>query len=154
MVAGGLIAGTLDIVYAWAFWAIKAGTSAERIFQSVARGLLGRAAFEGGATTAALGLALHFFIALTMAFTYYAVSRRWDALWRRPMRYGALYGLLLYGVMNYIVLPLSAAGPGSRDPVWIGLTIVVHMFLIGVPIALAARAANAATSRRMNLRCR
>jgi hypothetical protein len=39
------------------------------------------------------------------------------------------------------VLPLSAAGPGSKDPLWIGLSILVHMFLIGVPCALFGRRA-------------
>ena len=141
VLAGGLVAGTLDITYACAFWAIKAGVPAQRIFQSVAAGLVGKASFEGGAATAALGLFLHYFIATTMSATYYLVARRWSALGQRPLVYGAAYGLALYGVMNYIVVPLSAAGPGSKDPLWIGLSIAVHVLLIGVPIALFARRA-------------
>lgn len=43
--------------------------------------------------------------------------------------------------MNYVVVPISAAGPGSRDPLWIALTIAVHVVLIGIPIALFARRA-------------
>jgi hypothetical protein len=137
VVAGGLVAGTLDITYAWAFWAIKAGAPAQRIFQSVARGLLGAASFQGGAATAALGLFLHYFIATTMSVTYYLVARRWASLHEHPVSYGAAYGLVLYGVMNYIVVPLSAAGGGgAQNRLWIILSIVVHMFLIGVPIAL------------------
>ena len=43
--------------------------------------------------------------------------------------------------MNYIVVPLSAAGGGSHDPLWIGLSVAVHGFLIGLPIAwFASRA--------------
>ena len=43
--------------------------------------------------------------------------------------------------MNYIVVPLSAAGPGSRDPTWIMMTVAVHALLIGLPIAwFASRA--------------
>ena len=49
---------------------------------------------------------------------------------------------MLYGIMNHIVVPLSAAGPGSKDPLWIWLSIAVHMVLIGIPIALAGRRAN------------
>jgi hypothetical protein len=138
---GGLIAGTLDITYAWAFWALKAGLGAQRIFQSVAAGLLGRATFEGGWPTALLGLALHFFIATCMALTYHAVARGWPLLFRRPWLCGTAYGLLLYVIMNKVVLPLSAAGPGSRDPLWVGLSLAVHAFGVGVPIALTARAA-------------
>ena len=142
VLAGGLVAGTLDITYACVFWAIKAGAPAQRIFQSVARGLLGPASFRGGAATAALGLFLHYFIATVMSITYYLFARRWAALHKQPFRYGAAYGLVLYAVMNYIVVPLSAAGGGSQGPrLWIALSIVVHMFLIGVPIAFFTRSA-------------
>jgi hypothetical protein len=141
VVTGGLIAGTLDIAFAWLFWAVKAGVAARRIFQSVAAGLLGDASFEGGAATAALGLALHFFIASSMSLAFYLVANRRPALVRRPVAYGVAYGLLLYVIMNYIVVPLSAAGSASKDPLWVGLGIAVHALLIGVPIALCARLA-------------
>lgn len=140
VLAGGLVAGTLDITYACVFWALKADVPAQRIFQSVAAGLLGKASFQGGQGTAALGLALHYFIAISMSVVYYLVAPRWTLLWRRPVLSGALYGLILYGVMNYIVVPLSAAGGGgAKDPLWVTLSIIVHMFLIGVPIAVFAR---------------
>ena len=142
VLAGGLVAGALDITYACVFWAIKAGVPARRIFQSVAAGLLGLASFTGGWPTAVLGLALHFFIATTMSVTYYVVARRIPILGARPVPFGAAYGLLLYVIMNYIVVPLSAAGHGgAKDPLWVALSIVVHMFLIGVPIALFTRRA-------------
>ena len=141
VLAGGLTAGAFDIVYACTFWAIKRGVPATRVFQSVAAGLLGPAAFDGGAPTAALGLLLHFFIAVTMAFTYYAVATRWRALIERPMVLGAAYGVLLYGIMNYVVVPLSRARPAPVDAVWISLSILVHALLIGVPIALFSRKA-------------
>ncbi len=141
VLAGGLVAGTLDIVYACGFWALKSNVPARRILQSVAAGLLGEASFQGGWATAALGLALHFLIALSMSVAYYLVARRWPLLWQRPLLCGAGYGLLLYGIMNYIVVPLSAAGPGSKDPLWVGLSIAVHGLLIGVPCAIFARLA-------------
>ena len=55
VLAGGLLAGALDITYACVFWAVKADLPPTRIFQSVAAGLLGEASFEGGAATAAAG---------------------------------------------------------------------------------------------------
>jgi len=139
VLAGGFVAGTLDIVYAWMFWRIKSGVSAQRILQSVAAGLLGRESFSGGVATAALGLALHMFIACTMAAVYFLVARRWPLLWQRAWVCGAAYGLWLYVAMNYIVVPLSAAGSGSKDPLWVTLSIAVHVVFIGIPCALAAR---------------
>lgn len=142
LLAGGFVAGTLDIVYACVFWRLKAGAPATRILQSVAAGLLGKASFEGGGTTAALGLALHYFIALSMSVAYYLVSARWPRLQERPVLFGGVYGLLLYGIMNYIVVPLSAAASGSKDLLWISLSIAVHIAFIGIPIALFARLAH------------
>ncbi|MPZ19733.1 MAG: hypothetical protein GEV06_17705 [Luteitalea sp.] len=145
VLAGGIAAGTLDILYAWLFWMLKAGVSMQGILQSVAAGLLGNSSFSGGGATAALGLALHDLIATTMSVTYYVVARRWPLLVRHPYLCGAGYGLLLYGIMNYIVVPLSAAGPGSTDPLWVTLSIAVHMLLIGIPIALATARASRLT---------
>jgi hypothetical protein len=141
VLAGGLNAGALDILYAYTFWTVKSQMPAQRIFQSVAAGLLGDASFQGGWSTAALGVALHFVISITVALVYYLVALRWSLLWRQPLLSGTIYGLLVYGVMNYIVLPMSAGGSGSKDPLWIGLSILVHMFLIGVPCAVFGRRA-------------
>ena len=143
VLAGGLVAGTFDITYACVFWAIKAGVSPERIFQSVARGLLGAASFRGGAATAALGLFLHYFIATAMSVVYYFAAREWAPLHKYPLRCGAVYGLCAYIVMTYVVVPLSAAGGGGgpQDKLWVALSILVHMFLIGVPIAYFTRRA-------------
>lgn len=151
VLAGGLVAGALDILYAWVFWALKANVAAQRIFQSVAAGLLGDSSFEGGAATAALGLGLHFLIAVSMSVAYFLVARRLPLLWRRPLAAGAAYGLLLYVIMNYVVVPLSAARPGSRDQLWIGLSIAVHALLIGIPIALLTRWAILPSARPADL---
>jgi len=138
---GGLVAGSFDITYACTFWYLKRGVLPTRVFQSVASGLLGDASFTGGWRTAALGLALHYFIATSMAVTYYLFARRWPDLWEKPFVYGPMYGVLLYGIMNYIVVPLSAANPGSRNLLWVLLSIAVHAFLIGTPCAIFARRA-------------
>jgi hypothetical protein len=142
VLAGGIVAGTLDIVYACVYWALRAGAPATRILQSVAAGLLGPASFDGGGATAALGLALHYLIALSMSTAYYLVAGRWPLLRRRPWLCGAGYGLLLYGIMNYVVVPLSRARSGSNDLLWITLSVVVHIVFIGIPIALFARGAH------------
>jgi uncharacterized membrane protein YagU involved in acid resistance len=142
VLAGGLLAGALDILYACLYWALKAGVPPTRIFQSVAAGVLGEASFRGGSASAALGLFLHFFIACCMALAYYLAARRWPVLVRRPVTLGVAYGLLLYVIMNYVVVPLSAApGSGARDATWIALTVAAHAFLVGLPIAwFASRA--------------
>ncbi|MGQ0586106.1 MAG: hypothetical protein ACT4PK_02755 [Gammaproteobacteria bacterium] len=142
---GGLVAGALDISYACIYWAIAREVPAQRILQSVASGWLGNASYQGGWGSALLGLASHFFITLTMSAAYYALSRHQAALWQRPVLLGAAYGVLLFIVMNYVVVPLSnavARGPGND--LWTWLSVVAHMVLVGIPIALATRQAHLA----------
>jgi hypothetical protein len=142
VVWGGLIAGTLDAIYA----VVASGSTAPRVFRSVASGLLGKDAFQGGLGTGALGMGLHFFIALTIAAVYVAASRKLPLLVRRAVPCGLLYGMAVYFVMNFVVLPLSAA-PFSRpfslalfkDPRVLGGLFIAHALLIGLPIALVAR---------------
>lgn len=143
--AGGLLAGALDIAFACAYWAIARDVPAARILQSVASGVLGKASYEGGAGTAALGLGLHFAITLAMAWVYYAASARLPVLWRRPVAAGAAYGVALYLAMNFVVVPLSnaaVAGPGNNLWTWAG--VAAHVLLVGIPIALCTRRAHAA----------
>jgi uncharacterized membrane protein YagU involved in acid resistance len=137
---GGLIAGTLDISYACIFSYIRRGTSPVRILQSVASGALGRSAFDGGAKTAALGLVFHFMIATIAAAVYYLASRPLRFLVSQALICGPLYGVCIYLVMNFVVLPLSAIGsrPALPLPVLIG-GLLIHMLGIGLPIALMVR---------------
>lgn len=137
---GGLIAGTLDITYAFLFFGLRNGLTPARVLQSVASGLLGADAFKGGLTTDALGLFCHFIIAFTAAALYYAASRRLNILVSRAAVCGVLYGVLIYAFMNYVVVPLSAAPPRGTPPAVVFITgLLVHMFFIGLPIALATR---------------
>src|SRR2546423_767239 len=132
IVLGALLIGTLDILYAIVFWYPR-GVAPIRIFQSIAAGLYGKESFAGGVRTAVIGAALHYFIALCIVLVYWLASRRWRILTQRPVVYGATYGVLVYLVMNYVVIPLSATKRPAFLLSWVALSIIVHAFLIGVP---------------------
>ncbi|HZR36045.1 MAG TPA: hypothetical protein VFA75_11755 [Nevskia sp.] len=138
ILAGTAAAGTLDITYAVVFSGFH-GVPARRILQSVASGLLGKPAFDGGAPTAALGLALHYGIMAGMAAAFYAISARVPALRARPLLWGPLYGLGLYAAMSFVVLPLSAYPyPVRFSPAYLlAANLIVHM-AIGLIIAALA----------------
>ena len=70
----GLIVGTMDIISAFII-ALSRGSTVTRLLQFIASGLLGPPAFQGGAATAILGLALHFFIAFTLVAIFHAARR-------------------------------------------------------------------------------
>lgn len=147
---GGLVVGTLDILDAFIFFWLRSGVRPTRILHSIAAGLVGRdAAIAGGAATAALGLALHFVIAFSIVTAAYAVARGAPALVRRPFLAGPIYGLIVYAVMNYIVIPLSAAaGAGGVPPMPILVNgLLIHIFGVGIPAAWFAREAVAAARR-------
>jgi hypothetical protein len=135
---GGVLAGGLDIVAAFVVYGAR-GASPVRILQSIASGLLGVAAFQGGMGTAALGLTLHFLIATVAAWVYYLGSLRVPVLVERPVAWGALYGVAVYIVMHLVVVPLSAVP--KRPFAWglAAIIVLVHVVCVGVPIALAVQ---------------
>jgi hypothetical protein len=136
---GGLIAGTLDICAAFLTAWLRAGVGPVRVLHSVASGLLGPAAFQGGAKTALLGLALHFLIATGATIVFYLASRKLLFLVERPVHFGLLYGVAVYLFMNFVVLPLSLV---TRRPMTVSgfiIGLLTIMFCIGLPIALIVR---------------
>jgi hypothetical protein len=144
IVITGLIVGAMDITSAFII-AISRGSTVTRLLQFVASGLIGQKAFTGGAATAVLGLGLHFVIAFSLVAVFYATSRRLGFMLRHAVLAGVVYGLIVFGVMNLIVLPLSAARPRhslTGDLIQIG----IHMFVIGLPTSLLVRRLSGATS--------
>jgi hypothetical protein len=140
LVLGTLAVGVLDLLDAFVFFGLR-GVAPVRILQSIASGLLGRAAFNGGAATATLGFVLHFLIAAVIVAIFVLASRRFPQLAQRPFLYGPLYGLVAYLVMNWVVVPLSAAASGPQPGVVILNGVIIHVFGVGIPAALAARVA-------------
>jgi hypothetical protein len=134
----GLIAGILDITSAFVL-AYPKGAGPIRVLQGVAAGLLGReSAAQGGLATAGLGLAIHFLIAFSAASVFYLASRKIAWLTRQAVISGLLYGVAVYAFMYWIVIPLAFAN--ARPSISRDVTAVfVHMFLIGLPIALIVR---------------
>ncbi len=142
--ARAILYGTLTVAFLDGLYAVivfrMRGVGADRVFQGVAAGLLGRDAFRGGLATAGLGLALHIFIALVVVVVYYTASARIGVLRSRPLVCGPVYGVLVYAVMNLIVIPLSAAG-GGRYSLWQVLGgLMIHVVGVGLPAASFAAA--------------
>jgi uncharacterized membrane protein YagU involved in acid resistance len=141
VLVGGLVAGTLDLTAACIVSWLRAGVSPVRVMQSVASGLLGAAAFTGGAMSAVVGVVAHFFIATVWTAVFYLASRRLRFLLDRPVISGLLYGVAVYVFMNFVVIPLSAVPPRATPVPLSGriIGLLVIMFCIGLPIALIVR---------------
>ena len=129
----GIAGGLVDFVYACGVGLIRAG-SALKPWQGVASGWLGKHAGDLGAPAAALGVVTHFGIACVMALAYALVAARRPALLTRPLAGGVIYGLILYGVMYGVVLPLRFSRPWH----WAGVLSVADIAShVGVGLAIA-----------------
>jgi hypothetical protein len=131
----GCAGATIDILFAFAFFGWQLGVTPTRVLQSVASGLYGRASYDGGLSTAATGLLAHYFIVIVAAWWYYLASRRIPALNRHYVVCGVLFGLAIYVVMTFVIVPLSAARmlPLTWNAVTIG-QFLIHP-VIGLAIA-------------------
>ena len=134
ILTAGLVVGVLDISSAFIIW-WQRGVGARRGLQGIAAGLLGASSFDGGLVTAGLGLALHFFVAFVVVTIFYLASRKIEFLAIHPVVSGVLYGIGVYIVMYWFVLP--AAFPTFRHRLGNDLlAVAIHISLIGLPGAL------------------
>jgi uncharacterized membrane protein YagU involved in acid resistance len=129
----GLIAGCIDLCAAFTFSAMR-GTTPRRLLQAIASALIGPKSFAAGVSTVALGFALHFCIAFTVAGAYVIASRYFVALTDHWLLSGLLYGAAVHVFMTFVVLPLSRLKrPFSKAFFFVQLAI--HMLCVGLPIS-------------------
>jgi len=136
----GLIAGTLDIADNLIFNQFR-GISPIRVFQYIASGLIGMKSFQLGLASVALGVLIHYTIALFWTGVFYTASRKFSILVRRPVICGLLYGVVVYLVMNFVILPLSQVPPRPAAvtlPSRINAVLALLLF-IGLTISLLTR---------------
>jgi len=134
----GLVAGTLDAVDGVIAFGTQ-GLNPIQVLQYIASGALGKAAFQGGLATAALGAAFHFSIARVAAGVFVLATRRLDILKTHAVHAGLLYGAAAYLFMNYLVLPLSAVAPSTFHFGLFLNGVIGHALFVGLPISLFAR---------------
>ena len=147
LVAGGLTAGTLDLLAATLYWSwggFEPVRSLRAILQAIAAWVLGREqAIAGGWATALAGGVLHYGLMIAMVAGFHAASVRWPRLLQRPLQSGALYGAFLYVLMFVILVPHFSAVQSHKalPPSWTLTCFLVYVLLVGIPCALFARAA-------------
>jgi hypothetical protein len=137
ILTAGLIVGVLDISSALVIWWTR-GIGSRRGLQGIAAGLVGASSYDGGLVTASLGLGLHFFVAFVVVSVFYLGSRKIEFLTMHAVVSGVLYGIGVYIVMYWFVLPMVF--PTFRHRVWNDLlAVAIHISLIGLPCALIVR---------------
>jgi len=148
-VSGWLLCGILDITAACVQAWVQVGRTPWQVLKGVASALWGRGAANAGPGMAAVGLAMHFTVALTATLVFYALSRRLAVLRTAPLLIvGPLYGIVVFSAMNYGTLPLLSWLRSfylGTPPRWPGPMewpqFVIHMLCVGLPIAWGVRRA-------------
>jgi len=151
IVSGWLSCAVLDITAACIQAWIQAGRTPAGTLKGVASALWGRNAMNAGAGMAAMGLAMHFTVALTWTLVFDALSRRIAFLRSAPLLIvGPLYGAIVFAAMNYGTLPLLSWVRSlylGTAPYWPGPMswpqFYIHMICVGLPIAWGVRRAAA-----------
>lgn len=109
IVRGGIVAGTVDVAAAVTIFHV----GPLKVLQSIAGGLLGKSAYQGGVPVALLGLLLQWAMGMIIAAIFVLAAGRLPTLIRHWAFRGATYGLMILVGMNYLVVPRSTAGNGS-----------------------------------------
>lgn len=130
------VAGTLDLLSAFAFSALD-DRAPGRVLRGVASGPFGDAMRDGRAGAALAGLAVHYALMTIMVTVFVFAARRLPVLTRRPMLAGLAYGVGIYLVMYWIVLPLRFPSVFPQLGWWpTGNALFSRLVCVGLPIGL------------------
>jgi hypothetical protein len=136
IVLAGLVAGTLDIGAA----CLINHVGPVIICQAIARGILGKPSFDEGLASAALGLALQWLMSvLIAACCFFAARRLPGALKGHWVAAGLLFGVVIFLVMNYVVVPLSAVGHRPHFDTPKLIENLIAMLVFGLIMSFFAR---------------
>jgi uncharacterized membrane protein YagU involved in acid resistance len=140
----GLVAGTLDITAACIQAYLKAGTTPSQVLKYVASGAVDPKTFSNDTMLAAVGLLVHFIIAISFTFFFFFLAKQIPSLVKYPIVIGILYGVLVWGTMRFIILPyISRLNPkpivGQEAIKNAAIAAAIIVVCVGIPIVLLAR---------------
>jgi beta-ketoacyl synthase-like protein len=140
LLLAGLVTGVVDGSFA-SVQSFFYDSTPERVFQGVASTLLGPSALDGGARTAAIGVLMHFGVALGWSAVFlllYESLPRLRSLVQSPLgplKVASVYGPFIWLVMSLVVIPLLVhhLSPTAFKPRW-WVQLIGHIFFVGLPI--------------------
>jgi hypothetical protein len=132
---GGMFIFIAQIIHMWIVPVLIQKTPFIVAWQYIASGALGMAAFEGGITTALLGVLFHLIISIVIAAVFILSTDRIPLLRRNLIVGSLLYGFGVFIVMHMIVTPISATPPIPAPTLpWLFEAIIEHILLVGLAL--------------------
>lgn len=137
-IASGLVSGILDITGAILLYTfILKITSAQKLLQTIAAPVLGKdVTHSGGWISALAGLGIHFLIAFIFAVAFSLIYTFWKKWFRNPWVGGIVYGIIVWCIMNFVVMPTATGNPFVFSFEYFLYGIGLIIFLVGVPISV------------------
>jgi hypothetical protein len=145
-VATALVDGTWGCALTWI-----SGSTLARFWQGIASTLLGRPAFDGGARTVLLGMAMHVGVAFGWSAVFLALHMRSEGLRRRVatragiLQVAAVYGPCIWMVMSLLVIPALLQRPPNISGRW-WIQLAGHVPFVGIPIVASVAAGGRASA--------
>lgn len=84
------------------------------------------------------GLLIHYFIAYSFTFLFFILFGKISVLRKQLVVSGLLYGIAVWAIMQYIILPLFNVPTAPVRSVNTVIGIVILMFMIGLTSAIGA----------------
>jgi len=132
----GLVIGTVGGFDYVTFFALTQHFTPEGMFQYIASGLLGSAAFTGGFATALLGLLIHFVISFVVAAVFILAASQIAFLRRTVFASAMVFGAAVNMFMSALVLPLSAAPKVPVTTLLVVHGLIGDAIFVGLPLAI------------------
>ncbi|HEX8903400.1 MAG TPA: hypothetical protein VF771_01020 [Longimicrobiaceae bacterium] len=136
----GLVTGIVDGLWACVLVTVFYHSTITRLWQGVAATLLGPSALQGGTATAAIGVAMHFGVALGWSAVFLALAERSRRVRRLlasrlgPLKAAAVFGPFVWMVMSLLVIPILTHRPPRITIRW-WIQLLGHIPFVGLPIA-------------------
>lgn len=135
IILAGIIAGTIDIGSA----SLISHRGPTWICRAIAGGVLGLNSFHAGDWAELLGLLIQWLIGISVAGIYVWATGQIRPLRRNWILGGVIAGIVTFGVMNYVVVPLSALHLFQHFTVQSFLENLAAIVLFGLIIAFTVR---------------
>jgi hypothetical protein len=132
-----LLTGTLDAIAALL---ISYKVSPVVIFQFIASGWFGKAAFSGGTAMVLWGILFHYIIASAFSIVLFLLYPAFIKIIKNKFVAAILFGLIIWAIMNLAVLPLThiPKRTGGIKPTSLIEGIAALIVAIGIPVAIIA----------------
>ncbi|MGK6352788.1 hypothetical protein [Parapedobacter sp. DT-150] len=138
----GFIVGMLDMLAAFLHYYLKTHKSPIVVLHYIACGVFGDNAYRGGSQMALWGLLFHFVIAFVFTTLFFLLFRSLPLIRRMGILAGVIYGVFVWAVMQFLVIPLSnisSVAPLNFPDA--ALSIAILIVCIGIPLYILAREA-------------